>query len=96
MTLSYPPPNSRWRGDGLSGFREILVLPYWDEDFIFFAPTSEGWKEFFLTYSLPLEVFHRVYSPCPEPPPEENSSSKTASLWRQLSSSIARWFSKGK
>lgn len=96
MTLDYPFPNSRWTGDGLSGFREVLILPYFDEQNVWFAPTSEGWREFFLSYSLPLEVFHRVYSPCLENPPEENSSSKIASLWHRLSSTIVRWFSKGK
>lgn len=92
MTPPYPLPSTLYRGDGLSGFREICILDFPPDGNVYFAPTH-SWREFFLTYHLPIEVFHRVYTPCPpESQPEEKSSSKTASLWHRLCFMIARWF----
>lgn len=92
MTPLYPHPSTLWTGDGLSDFREIVILDFPPDGNVYFAPTH-SWREFFLTYHLPVEVFHRVYKPCPpESQPEEKPSSKIGSLWRRLFSMIARWF----
>jgi hypothetical protein len=78
MTSKIPLPGTIYRGDGLSGFSRIQISDYTTPDVVYFFPLSEGWTLFVLTYSLPLDVFHRVYQPCASQV-EENSSSKTAS-----------------
>jgi hypothetical protein len=84
-----PLPGTEWCGDGLSGFRRIQITDHtWDGEYIYFFPLTAGWRENFLTYQLPLEVFHRVYSPCANPP-AENSFSKTVSRWLRPFSSLA-------
>jgi hypothetical protein len=88
----YPDTNSLWRGDGLSGFREITVTDQFDGENVYFYPTGDGWTQMFLTYHLPLLVFHRIYSPC-ESHPRENSFSKIASPWPQpFFMSVARFY----
>lgn len=78
----YPSPGDLYSGDGLSGFREVLILDYTTPDVVYFSPTSEGWGQFFLTYSLETPIFLKVYTPCTSQP-EGNSSSKTGSPFLQ-------------
>lgn len=92
--MNFPLPGQYYSGDGLSGFREIVVLDHFDEENVYFSPTSAGYLEFFLTYHLPVETFHRIYSPCAKPP-AESYFSKTASRWLQPFSTLARKFLTG-
>ena len=92
--MNVPLPGDSYSGDGLSGFREILIIDYHDGENVYFSPTSAGWIEFYLTYQLPLRVFHQVYTPCPKPA-AESYFSKTASPWLQRFFSPARKFLTG-
>lgn len=77
-----PTPGTQYKGDGLSGFPLVQITDPVIPGVVTFFPVSEGWASMYLTHTMPVQVFLRVYSPC-ENPPAENSISKTDLPWLQ-------------
>lgn len=88
----FPAPGKCFSGDGLSGFREIIITDEFDGEHVFFSPTSAGWKEIFLTYQMPVSVFHRVYTPCANHPPESYFSKTVSRYVRPFFFPVTKFF----